>query len=271
VAKAEAKKTAAKKTAAKKTAAAKRDGGADMTRSIELLWGPQERPSRGPKPGLSRERIAQAAIELADAEGLAAVSMQRVAAGFGFTTMSLYRYVPGKTELIALMVDTAVGEPPDLSAIPGGWRPKLAEWARLTWHAFQRHPWFMEAAMGTVMGPQQLGWLEKAVAAMAGTGLAGREVLEAVLTVNGHVRSIAPFAGAPPASEGPELGGTEWVGAVQIVIEHNRERFPALYEVVTGGGFASAGDEDPLEFGLQRILDGIDALIAERTGRRHRS
>ncbi|MEV6522678.1 TetR/AcrR family transcriptional regulator C-terminal domain-containing protein [Longispora sp. NPDC051575] len=88
----------------------------DQTRTAELLWGPGPRPSRGPKPGLTLERIVAAAIAIADAEGLAAVSMQRVAGDLDFTKMSLYRYVPGKAELTALMVDAAMGPPPDLDA-----------------------------------------------------------------------------------------------------------------------------------------------------------
>ena len=79
---------------------------------LQLLWGLQERPRRGPKPGLSLERIVDAAIGLADAGGLAAVSMARVAAELGFTTMSLYRYVPTKDDLLELMVDAASGLPP---------------------------------------------------------------------------------------------------------------------------------------------------------------
>src|SRR6266540_3558611 len=83
--------------------------------SIELLWGLRTPPSRGPKP----------AIEIADADGVAAVSMQRVASRLGFTKMALYRYVADKAELLAIMIETAAGEPPDLGSIPGGWRPKL--------------------------------------------------------------------------------------------------------------------------------------------------
>jgi AcrR family transcriptional regulator len=230
---------------------------------IELLWGPQERPSRGPKPGLSRERIAQAAINLADAEGLGAVSMQRVAAEFGFTTMSLYRYLPGKNELIAVMVDTAVGDPPDLGAIPGGWRPKLAEWARLTWQAFQRHPWFLEAAMNTVMGPRQLGWLEVAVAALSGTGLVGDELVNAALVVNGHVRSMAPFAPVPSRAD-TGFDSTAWGEALVGLLRQHSDRFPALTAAIADGAFVPQVDEDPLEFGLQRILDGIEVLVAAR-------
>jgi AcrR family transcriptional regulator len=213
---------------------------------------------------MSRERIAQAAIDLADAEGMGAVSMQRVAAALGFTTMSLYRYVPGKNELIALMVDIAVGEAPDLGAISGGWRPKLAEWARQTWQAFQRHPWFLEAATQTVMGPRQLGWLEAAVAALTGTGLVGDELVNAALVVNGHVRSMVPF-GPRPAQPDTEFDAEAWAGAHVAMLRAHSERFPALTAAIAEGAFgASPADEDPLDFGLQRILDGIEVLIASR-------
>jgi AcrR family transcriptional regulator len=243
------------------------DGGSfgGQARSVELLWGAQGRRTRGPKPGLSRERIVQAAIDIADGEGLAAVSMQRVASEFGFTTMSLYRYVPGKNELVALMVDTAVGQPPDLASIRGGWRPKLAEWARLTWQGFRRHPWFLEAALQTVMGPNQLGWLEAATAAMAGTGLVGDELVQSILVVNGHVRSMAPFTIARVV-DGAELTNEEWAGAMVTLLDEHRDRFPALTAAIAAGAFGPSG-EDPIEFGLQRILDGIEVLIAERSAK----
>ena len=224
--------------------------------SHELLWGEQERPSRGPKPGLSLDGIVRAAIAIADAEGLDAVSMQRVAGEFGFTTMSLYRYVPGKAELIDLMIDTAAGPPPDLSAIPGGWRPKLAEWARQTWVFFDRHRWFLPAAMGRIMGPNQLGWLEAAVAALSGNGLVGQELLEAVLVVNGHVRSMAPFVAAPETAA--------WEAGIAELLAAHRERFPALFAAIGDGAFAPPEDGDGLDFGLQRVLDGIEVLIERK-------
>jgi AcrR family transcriptional regulator len=227
--------------------------------SVELLWGQRERPSRGPKPGLSLDGIVRAAIAIADAEGLAAVSMQRVAGEFGFTTMSLYRYVPGKSELIDLMIDTAIGSPPDLSAIPGGWRPRLAEWARQTWTFFQQHPWFLAAAMRRIMGPNQLGWLEQAVAALSGYGLVGQELLEAVLVVNGHVRSMAPFAAAQPETDA-------WGEAIGALLAAHSDRFPALSAAIADGAFAPDGEDDALEFGLQRVLDGIEVLIKARSG-----
>jgi AcrR family transcriptional regulator len=234
-------------------------GAVDQARSMELLWGMAERPTRGPKPNLSLERIVQAAIALADAEGIGAVSMQRVAAEFGFTTMSLYRYVPGKTELLDLMIDTTVGPPPDLAAIPGGWRPKLAEWARTTYAGFQAHPWFLGVALGRLMGPNQVGWLERAVAAMADTPLRGQEQIDAVLTVNGYVRSLAPFAQpATPLQDG--LSVEDFSAGMVHLMRTNADRFPALNQAIADGAFGT--DDNDIEFGLQRILDGIEAYIA---------
>src|SRR5712691_3973914 len=108
-------------------------GRGDPVRSLELLWGTRERPSRGPKPGLTLEKIVRAAIEVADAEGLAALSMRRVADQLGFTTMALYRHVPGKADLLDVMLDTVAGERTPLDDVAGGWRAKLESAARQDW------------------------------------------------------------------------------------------------------------------------------------------
>ena len=175
--------------------------------TIELLWGPRPQPTRGPKPALSIDRIAQAAIAVADAEGLAGVSMQRVAAELGVTKMALYRYVPGKADLIALMVDTAGDPPPVLDGEADGWRAQLGHWARRLLAVFQRHPWLLDATVGPrIMGPNELGWLEQAVAALEGTGLDGGERMDAVVVILGHVRTIAQQSRTPtgPPQDHPE-------------------------------------------------------------------
>jgi AcrR family transcriptional regulator len=225
--------------------------------SAELLWGGPERPSRGPKPGLTLEGIVRAAIAIADTDGIDAVSMQRVAAEFGFTTMSLYRYVPGKSELIDLMIDEAVGPPPDLTKIPGGWRPRLTEWAHRTFAVFARHPWFLPAAMQRIFGPNQIGWLESAVSALSGHGLTGDELISAVLVVNGYVRSMAPFLSEPPG----DLTEDPWSAGFAQITAHE-DRFPALCQAIRDGAFTQA-DADGIAFGLERVLDGI-AVYLER-------
>ncbi|GAA2622163.1 TetR/AcrR family transcriptional regulator [Actinomadura fulvescens] len=232
-----------------------------MDSTVELLWGMRPPPNRGPKPGFTIQEIARAAMDIADAEGLAALSMQRVAGELGFTKMALYRYVSGKAELIAVMIEEAVGEPLDLSAVPGGWRGKLQQWAHQLWETWDRHPWLPGATIGErVMGPKEVGWTEIAVAALAGTGLSGSEQMDAVLLLSGHVRNTrsTASAGTQPwttqRQPGPDLS---------TLPDHAAGRFPALSAAI-----ASAGDPTPdrsREFGLQRLLDGLEVLITQRT------
>lgn len=233
----------------------------DLDASMELLWGDQGRPRRGPKPSMSAERIAARAIAIADAEGLDAVSMQRVAEEFDVTPMALYRYVPGKAELVDLMVDVAGTPPPDLTGTPGGWRPRLAEWARQCWALYRRHPWILPATAmrRQVMGPHQLAWLEAALDVLAGTGLSAGQQHQTFLLVIGHVRNQARQL-ADADAEGLE----GWDRLTAEVLRRHRHRFPALGAAIEAGAFAPR-EGDPLDFGLERILDGVAALV-ERAG-----
>jgi AcrR family transcriptional regulator len=230
---------------------------------IELLWGQRPQPKRGPRPSLSLEAIARAGIEIADAHGLGAVTMQGVAETLGVTKMALYRYVPGKVELVAFMTDAGLGGPPALGAMPGGWRPKLHEWARRLFGAFWRHPWALEVTVGArPMGPNELGWLEQAVAALAGTGLDGGEMLDTAATLTGHVRTIAQ-QGTAIASAKP---GQAMDASIAAVLHGREDRFPALAAAL---GQAAHGPQDQaLEFGLGLVLDGVGLLIAARGGPR---
>src|SRR6201992_2229738 len=135
--------------------------------TFELLWGDPQRPRRGPKPSLSLERIVAEAIALADAEGLASLSMQHLAERLGCAKMALYRYVTGKPELVALMPDTGLGAPPP----PAGeqsWRAVLRLWATTIFGRYRAHPWAIEASAGPrPTGPHELAWMETALAALA--------------------------------------------------------------------------------------------------------
>ncbi|WP_233508569.1 TetR/AcrR family transcriptional regulator [Spongiactinospora gelatinilytica] len=232
-----------------------------MDRTVALLWGVRRPPNRGPKPAFTIEDIARAAMDIADAEGLAALSMQRVAGELGFTKMALYRYVSGKAELIAVMIEEAVGDPPDLGTVPGGWRGKLEHWAHQLWATWDRHPWLPGATVGErIMGPREIGWTESAVAALAGTGLSGSELMDAVLLLSGHVRNTrsTTLAGTQPWTAQQRLRPD--LGALP---DHTADRFPALSAAI-----ASAGDPAPgrsRQFGLQRLLDGLEVLITQRT------
>ncbi|MEU3562437.1 TetR/AcrR family transcriptional regulator [Kitasatospora sp. NPDC006786] len=225
--------------------------------TVRLLWGPPARPTRGPKPALSLERIAAAGVEVADAEGLASVSMQKVAGLLDFTKMSLYRYVPGKAELIALMVESAVDAPPDASE-GADWRDQLTAWAHHLAESFARHPWLLDATVGArVIGPKELSWLEGVVTALDGHGLTGPERMDAAVLLTGHVRGIAAQARAAGSAATPEA---ELLAALGTVVREHADRFPAVAAAMADPG----GRDQALEFGLERILDGLAALIERR-------
>src|SRR5436305_1625233 len=116
----------------------------DPGRSIALLWGVAESGRRGPKPRHTVEDVVRAAVALADAEGLAALSMRRVAETLQMSPMSLYTYVPSKSELLDLMVDRVAGEMEDPKPAEAGWRAQLTLLCRQRWTTAQRHPWIMQ-------------------------------------------------------------------------------------------------------------------------------
>ena len=229
----------------------------------DFLWGPRPQPARGPRPALTLERIADAAVSIADAEGLAAVSMQRVAADLGFTKMSLYRYLPGKTELVALMVERAVGAPPaPESAGPHSpaWRDGLKAWAHGLLGHYQRHPWLLEAVpMIRPLGPGELGWMESAMALLDGTGLTAAERLDTMAVLAGQVRVIAQQT---RESRQPEA---HVLAAIWAALRDHGDRFPAMSATMAEAS-AGGGQDQAFDFGLERILDGLQALIDHRSG-----
>ncbi|WP_051823078.1 TetR/AcrR family transcriptional regulator C-terminal domain-containing protein [Streptomyces sp. NRRL S-1448] len=235
----------------------------DVRASLALLWGEQDRPTRGPKPSLTPHRIAEAAVALADAEGLEAVSMNKVAGAFDVSAMALYRYVPGKAELVELMVEAVLAERPDLSVAGDGWRPQLTEWARRSWAVHQAHPWLLAATAmrRQAMGPHQLGWLDAALAALEPTGLTASQRHQVFLLVVGLIRNLAQQSTDFDAEQ-----DQEWNRLTGELLDRHADRFPALTKAIAAGAFAPTG-EDPLVFGLDRILDGVQTLI-DREGPR---
>lgn len=223
---------------------------------MDLLWDRAEAPKRGPRPTLTLDAVARAGIEVADADGLAAVTMQRVAERLGVTKMALYRYVPGKVELVALMVDLGLGEPP--VALDAGWRERLDAWAREMFARIWAHPWALEATIGVrPIGPNEMGWLEHATAALTGTGLTGPEMLDTAVTLIGHVRTIAQ-QGAAMRTNTPE---TAYDNAMTALLAGRESRFPTLTAALSDPN----GRNQALTYGLRCILDGVSLLVASRT------
>lgn len=244
----------------------------ELPAAVVAAWAEHDSPDVAePRPGLSRRRILEAAIALVDAEGLAALSMSKVAARLGFTTMSLYRHVRNKDELILLMQDAALGPPPAAApAAPGGWRPELESWAWEALAGFRAHPWILQtiSMFGPPSTPNQLAWLERGLRALGGTPLSESEKMATMLLVDAHVFSDLQFAafGTPSAAETlrPEAYGALLAEVL------DPERFPAVLRAVEGGAFDPGDDpaadrDDLFAFGLARILDGVERLVSSRT------
>jgi AcrR family transcriptional regulator len=248
-------------------------GDGDAERSLELLWGGGKWPDRKARPALSLERIVEAAIELADAEGLGALSMQRLAERLGFTTMALYRHVPGKAELIDVMVDVACGEPPELGGMAGGWREKLELWARESYGLFVRHPWMLQVVTShRLMGPNELAWFDSGLGAVSGIGLFGAEMIEVLVLVNAYVRGLAQaLVGVARAEKDTGLSEGRWWSAYSPLLQKfdREDRYPALRGILAESAFDErddgSGSEETVEFGLQRVLDGVEAFVRARS------
>lgn len=244
----------------------------DLPASIAAAWGIRVRPKKGPRPGLSLERIVQAALKVAVADGLAAVSMNRVATELGSSAMGLYRYVGAKDELLALMVDAALGTPPAPSTPEEDWRAGLARWAWTYHAALRRHPWVLRVPIsGPPVAPNQTAWLEHGLRSLRDTALSEGEKLSVMLLLSGYVRNEATLTadlGAASSASGstePEIMPT-WGRRLTRLTDP--ERFPALRAALTSGAFDHDDDpDDEFVFGLERVLDGIDAL--ERARRRN--
>lgn len=227
-----------------------------------LLWGGERGTKRGPKPSMSVEQIVTTAVETADAEGLAGLSMQRLAEQLGVSKMSLYRYLPGRVELIALMLEAALGPAPDLTTVRGGWRPKLRAWGLHQWEVFRLHPWGLEVAVGArILGPNELAWLETALAGLSRTRLTPAECLDTVALIGGHVRGILR----------QELGSsphtaleTELTRVMADVLSEQGHAYPNVAAAFVDEPGHDQDRDDALAFGLDRILDGIAALNDRR-------
>ncbi|MFE1904792.1 TetR/AcrR family transcriptional regulator C-terminal domain-containing protein [Streptomyces gardneri] len=225
----------------------------------------------GPEPEpLSRERLVAAALELADAEGLNGLTMRRVATALGVSTMTLYRHVPGKAELVRLMADAACGEVP-LGPVPPEWRVGLERGARWLRGVYARHRW-MAHAMASFTRPvatrNAMAYTEWVLRSLRGTPLTHTEKLHAHLLIFAYVQGLSMADDLEEqARQDTGISDGEWM-------EQNEPRFdaiqaggsyPELNSVTSGGGFGL--DLDALfEFGLQRTLDGIASMIDETSG-----
>ena len=211
-------------------------------------------------------RIVDAGIHVAQTEGVGALSMARIAKQLGVGTMSLYRYVASKDELLTTMVDAGLGAPPP----PAGgedWRAGLTRWAVGVRTAYQANPWALRVPIsGPPLGPNNVAWLDNALATMAGAPLTEQEKLSCVLLVSGFVRNDVTLAlDFAEASAGePQMPGYGQLLGRLI----SPEAMPSLHRAIESGSLDDPDDPDAeFTFGLARILDGIEALMVARAPR----
>jgi AcrR family transcriptional regulator len=239
---------------------------------LDLLWGRRQPGRRGPKPGLSVDAIVSAAIELADAEGLEAVSMARVAKALGFTTMSLYRYVDSKDDLLALMWNGSAQGAEDLVIEGEGWREKLRTWVLIQRELLDRHPWIAQMPMAAPpLAPNSLTFVERGLETLDGTDLDDGDKLRVIGLISSYTLSEARMAhdAARAAAEAATAGGTapgSFEGLLRLLVDESH--YPRLYRIAWGRGIgddpSGADEQEEFAFGVERILDGVQALIDQR-------
>jgi AcrR family transcriptional regulator len=238
-------------------------GADDPPAAGHVLWRAPAEPTRGPRRGLTRDEVALAAVEVADRDGLAGLSMQRVATEVGLTKMALYRYVANKDELEAIMVDAAVEEPPGPDALVGTWREQAEEFARMVSDVWTRHPWLPWVTIGErVMGPREVGWVEAAVRVFEPLCLAPDQRMDAVSMLFGHLRTTlaTASAGTRPWTADPAGGST-----MRDLVAAHADRYPALTAVMADPGRTPGSRWD---FGLRCLLDGFEAAAQRKDGSR---
>ncbi|HEX6498045.1 MAG TPA: TetR/AcrR family transcriptional regulator C-terminal domain-containing protein [Micromonosporaceae bacterium] len=229
------------------------------------------RPARGREPREAAlvpdvDRLVRAAIAMADVDGLPGVSMRRLAAQFGVPTMSLYRHVRGKDELVMMMADAALAERPLPRVRPAGWRAQLELVARLQWDLYRRHPWLARVISITrpQLLPHGMAHTEWALRAVHGRGLTQDAMLHAAVTLFAFVRGTAMNLEAQLAAE-QDTGMTddEWIKAHEATFATvaNRAPYPTLARLI--GSDVDLSLDSLFEFGLRRMLDGYQVLLGD--------
>lgn len=245
-------------------------GRGDPRTTLSLLWGLSAVGRRGRKPALTPEHLGAAAVALADASGVEGVTMRLLAQRLGVSTMAIYRYVPGKAELLDLMVECAHGElPPQPPRGTLGQRVRRV--AEDAWQLYLRHPWLLEVSTyRAALGPNSLRKYERELHAVAGAGLSDLEMDLVAASVSDYVRGTARTAvEARAAQRQTGQSDAQWWAAYGQVLQEliDPAAFPLAVRVGAAAGAEYGATTDPeraFAFGLQRLIDGIEALVASR-------
>jgi AcrR family transcriptional regulator len=250
-----------------------RSSAGDPVRTLELLWRmliPTAR--RGPRQGLSVDAVVTAATAVADSEGLAAVTMRRVAQALGVAPMTLYTYVPGKAELLDLMLDAAYAQMPRTRTPGQPWRQRVTTLAEENRALFEAHPW--AATVSTTrppLGPGLMAKYDHELSALDGLGLDDVEMDAALTYLLSFVQSCARDATAARISQHDSaMDDEQWWAANAPLLARvfDADAYPIAARVGAAAGAAHGSAYSPehaYEFGLRRVLDGLAVLIESPT------
>lgn len=241
----------------------------ELQRRSELLWEARSVPGRGPKPSITADDVVQAAIAIADADGLGAVTMHAVALNVGVTAMALYRYFPSKDALIDALVDAGMGLPPTPGRQNTSWREEVTAWAHAKRAMLCDRPWLAELPfVAAPHGPNWLSWLEAIAKPLSRTGLSAADVAQMLNVVDGYTRGAADTSISLARARARGISERQWGAAVGADLGRaiGDPRFPAFAAILT------APPESPgrtmaesFDFGLQRVLDGIEQYVRQVT------
>jgi AcrR family transcriptional regulator len=236
----------------------------ELPPGIALAWGRVTASRRGPRPGYTLEEIVSTAIELADKHGISALSLPSIAARLGLSRNALYRYVRSKDELLMVIYDVAWGSPPRSLIRTGSWRKRVRAWTLAVIQGYRERSWLLDVPItGSPATPHVLMWLEELLQSMSRSGLNPRDCLRCALLLDGYARSVVRLSRDVDAGAQTQKQ-SDAVNAFLLPLIQQR-RYPTLASIMPGGQYAfEESPVDDVEFGLNRILDGIDRLIADR-------
>ena len=239
---------------------------------IALSWGLEKRPQRGPKRELSVRQIVDAAVAIADREGLSAVSMGKVAESLGFTAMSLYRYIPSKDDLLILMQEAVSEVPLPAHDELGDWREMIREYFRISVRIIRQHPWFTDIPVyGVPATPGSLRYVDWLLGALKDFPLHDFEKMNIILLLTSYARSAGIIRRDLDriAQGGADMSARVAAYGAALKELVTPDRFPHLHPLIMSGVYTGekvdeSGEEIDFDFGLERILDGIEAYANEK-------
>ncbi len=220
-------------------------------------------PPTSRRPRLSRDDLAATAVRIADAEGIAALSMRRLATELDVGTMTLYHYVRTKDELLTVVVDAVMGEVviPDDEPIPDDWRGALLLIAGRSRAALKRHPWMLDLIDDPPIGPNSVRHFDQSLHAVASLDLPLRDKADIVSLVDEYVLgySLQMRNNTPPSADDED----DMVGYISVLLETGA--YPHLQTLTDQFGLrslwhevgAAMRAEERFERNLGRLLDGI--------------